>query len=153
MSSRRQFLYQRIPAPRPAPKNVLKNVRQVQRDKPSSSGQSCAERDPFKIDLRVQGVPLNPVLEDQGRANMIRNLAHTLRTQSKTESMITDLQKTDVFNTFSEESTRTIQNLRKIELLEFGWSLCHDPMFILCQRVSVLIWGLIFQTAIHFGEN
>ena len=51
---------------------------------------------------------------------MIQHLAHTLRTQSRTESMITDLQKTVVFNTFSEVSKRTIQSLGNIELFELG---------------------------------
>ena len=46
---------------------------------------------------------------------MIQHLAHTLRTQSRTESMITDLQKTVVFNTFSEVSKRTIQSLGNID--------------------------------------
>ena len=64
--------------------------------------------------------PQKAVFEDRGRTSMIQNLAHTLRTQSRTESMITDLQKTDVFNTFSEESKRTIQSLGEIELFELG---------------------------------
>ena len=55
---------------------------------------------------------------------MIQNLAHTLRTQSRTESVISDLEKTDVFNTVSEEAKRTIQGLGKIELFELQKDYC-----------------------------
>ena len=61
------ILYQRVPTPRPAPKIVLKNAWQVEHGKQTSSEQTCAEGDLFKINLRVQGVPQNAVLQDQGR--------------------------------------------------------------------------------------
>ena len=51
--------------PRRAPNIVWQNAWQVERGKQSSSEQPCAERDLFKIDLRVQRVPQNAVLEDQ----------------------------------------------------------------------------------------
>ena len=83
---------------------------QVQHDievqQQSSTEPSCAEGDPSKVDLRVQGVTQNAVLEDQGRVTKIQDLVHTLRTQSRTESVIIDLKKTREFNTFSEESKR-----------------------------------------------
>ena len=97
-----KILYQRIPTPRALPRVVLKNVWQVQHDKQSSNEQSCAEGDFSKIDLHVQAVPHNAVLEDQGRVTKIQDLVHTLRTQSRTESVIADLNKTREFNTFSE---------------------------------------------------
>ena len=61
---------------------------------------------PFIIDFRVQGVPYKAVLEDQGRTNRTQKLAHTLKYFSRMEALITDLQKTDVFNTVSEESKK-----------------------------------------------
>ena len=42
-------------------------------------------------------MPQNAVLEDQGRVTKIQDLVHTLRTQSRTESVIADLSKTGVF--------------------------------------------------------
>ena len=81
----------------------------------SSTEQSCAEGDPFEIDLRVQGVPQDAALEDQQRLTKTQDLMHTLTTQSRTESVIDDLKKTEEFNTFSEESKKTIQSLGKIE--------------------------------------
>ena len=59
-------MYPRIRTPRPAPNIVVKNAWQVEHGKQSSSEQSSAEGDLFKIDLRVQGAPQNAVLEDQG---------------------------------------------------------------------------------------
>ena len=100
-----KILYQRIPQPRPPLRVVLENVWQVQHDKQSSNEQSCAERDLFKIDLRVQGVPQNAVLEDQGRAPKIQDVVHTLRTQYRTESVITDLNKTN--------SVRSVRNPKR----------------------------------------
>ena len=108
-----KFLYHRILTPRPATNIVLKNAWQVERGKQSSSEQSCSEGDLFKMDLRVQGV-----LQDQGRATKIQDLVHTFRTQSRTESVIADLSETGEFNTFSEESQKTIPKLGKIELFE-----------------------------------
>ena len=108
-------MHQRILTPRPPPKIVLKNVWQVERDKQSSSEQSCAEADFFKIDLRVQGVPLNAVPEDQGRVTKIQDLVYTLRT----ESVIADLTKTGEFNTFSEKSTKT-KKWRRSNCFELG---------------------------------
>ena len=53
------------------PTIVLHNAWKVQHDEEvqqlSGTEESCAEGDPFKIDLRVQGVPQNAVIEDQGR--------------------------------------------------------------------------------------
>ena len=44
----------------------------------------------------------------------------TQRTEYRTESVIADLSKTGVFDTFSEESKNTVQKLGKIELFELG---------------------------------
>ena len=70
---------------------MLKNAWRVDRDKQSSSEQSCEEGDLFKIDLRVERVPQIAVLEDQGRVTKIQDLVHTLRTQNRTESVFADL--------------------------------------------------------------
>ena len=112
-----EILYQRI---RTLLRELyLKNVWQVQHDKRSSNEQSCAEGDLFKIDLRLQGVAQNAVVEDQGRVTKIEDLVHTLRTQTRTESVIADLENTGELNTFSEEPRKTIQKFGKIVL--FDW--------------------------------
>ena len=115
---RGNILYQRIPTPRPPPQVVLKNAWQVQHDKEvqlqPGNEQSYGGGDPFKIDLRVEGVPQNAVFEDHGRVTKIQDLVHTLRTQSQTESVVADLQKTLELNTFSKESQKTFQSLGKV---------------------------------------
>ena len=68
----------------------------------------------------MQGVAQNAVLEDQERLTKIQDLVHTLRIQSRTQSVTADLSKTGELNTFSEESQKTFQKLGKIELFELG---------------------------------
>ena len=68
----------------------------------------------------MQGEKHNAVVEDKGRTNRIQKLAHIIKTFLRTEALITDLQKTAVFITFSEQSKRTIHYLGKIELFDFG---------------------------------
>ena len=116
-----KILFQ-IPTPRPAPKIVLKNAWQVEHCKQSSSEKSCAEGDLFKTDLRVQGVPQNAVLEDQGRVTRIQDLVHTVRTQYRTESVIVDLSETAEFNTFSENSKKTIPKFGEDRMILLGRS-------------------------------
>ena len=50
----------------------------------------------------------------------IQELVDKVTTEYRTESVITDLSKTGDFNRFSDESKKTIQNLRKIALFELG---------------------------------
>ena len=107
-------------SPRPAPKIVLKNAWQVEHGKQSSSEQSCAEGDLFKIVLCVQGVPQTTVLEDQGKMTEIRDLVNTLRTACPTESVIADLSNPGQFNRFRDESKKTIHKVGKFELFELG---------------------------------
>ena len=73
---------------------VFENVWQVEHDNKSSSEQQCGEGDLFKFDLRVQTVPQNAVLQDQGRVTKTQDLVHALRTQNRTEYVIAELSKT-----------------------------------------------------------
>ena len=52
----------------------------------------------------------NAVLEDQGRGTKFQDLLLTLRTQSRAESVIVDLNQTGVFNTFSDDSKTLSKN-------------------------------------------
>ena len=83
---------------------------QVQRDhhsqRHSGIGKPIADEERFKIDLRVEGVPNKAVLEDEERTKRIQKLAHTLERQSRTNALITDLEKVDTFNPFSEETKK-----------------------------------------------
>ena len=65
----------------------------------------------LKIDFRVQGVAHNAVLEGQRRATKIEDLVHTFGTQFRTEFVVTDLSKTNKFNTFLEEFAKIIQKI------------------------------------------
>ena len=85
-----------------------------------SSWYPCSCQKNFKIVFRVQGAPHKAVLEDRGRVTRIPNLVHTLRTPSRTESTITDVQKTIELSTFSEKSRKHIRSLGMIELCELG---------------------------------
>ena len=107
-SEETKFLYQRILTPRTTPKNRVEER------------MAGGARQTIKIELLVQGIQQNAVLENQGRVTKIQDLVHTLKTQYRTESVIADLSKTGVFNTFSEEPKKTFQKLGKIELFELG---------------------------------
>ena len=54
-----------------------------------SSNEELCEGDLFKIDIRVQGVPQNAVLEDQGRATKIQDLVHTEHNPEQNLSLLT----------------------------------------------------------------
>ena len=99
-----KMLYQRIPTPRPAPKEVLKDAWQVEPGKLSSSERSLA----------------NAVLEDQGRMTKNQEMVDKLSTEYRTESVIADFSKTGEFNRFSEESKKRLQKIGKIDLFELG---------------------------------
>ena len=64
----------------------------------------------------MQRVPQNAVLEDQGRVTKIKKLG--AYAQNSPEHNLSS--PTGEFNTFSEESKKTMQSLRKIELFELG---------------------------------
>ena len=93
-------LYQRVSTPRSAPQIVLKDAWQSssgrptaeqqqqpeqQQGTPTSSGKPLAEENPFKIDLRIQGIPEDALLEDQGRMTRIQELVDKLRSEYQTE--------------------------------------------------------------------
>ena len=109
-----KILYQRIPTLRPPPKVVLKNAWQVKWSTTVQGETASKLISVFKEYRRMQ------YLNIEDERPWFRTWRILSRTQSRTESMITNLQKTDVFNTFSEESKRTIQSLGKIELFELG---------------------------------
>ena len=135
-------MYQRIPTPRTHPK--VQHDKEVQQQ--SSTEQSCAEGDPCKIDLHVQGVPQNAVLQDQGRMTKIQDLVHTLRTQSQTESFITDLKCTGDFKMFSKECKNTIRSLGNIQLFELGE--------VFYENTVRIVWtGVLFETLQAFGAT
>ena len=58
------------------------------------------------------------VYQDEDRTKRIRRLAHILKNPSKDKALITDLQKTDTFNPFSEESKKIIHNLGSVKYFE-----------------------------------
>ena len=113
---------------------------QVQHDKEvqqqSSIEEASAEGDTFKIGFRAQGAPQSAVLKDQGRMTKIQNLVHTLRTQSRRKSVITDRKKTGEFNMLSEESKKIVQSLGKSELFWIGWGFYERAVPIVCQVSS-----------------
>ena len=89
-----QFWYQTIPTLRPAPQIVPNDAWQIQQGKQSSSEISAADGILFKIDLRIQGVPQDSGLKDQGRMTQIQEVVDKLRTEYRTESDITDWSET-----------------------------------------------------------
>ena len=72
---------------------------------------------------------------------MIQHLTHIFETQFRPESMITDPQKTDVVNTFSEEFKRNIQILGKFESFELD-EVSTTTHFLSCAKY--LPEGLLF---------
>ena len=108
--------YTIIPTPRrPALKIVLEEAWRVKLDAVGQKQASIeisveGQDESFKIDFRVPRVPERAVLEDEGRTRRTPKLAHSSKTHSRTEALITDLQNTDEFNPFSAESKRTINH-------------------------------------------
>ena len=86
-----------------------------------STGTPVAEEEnPFKVDLRIQGVPQDAVIEDRERMSQIQELVDKLRAGYHTKPIIADLEKEGKSTRFSEESSRTIRELRNIALYDLG---------------------------------
>ena len=62
--------------------------------------------------------PTSDEIDEECEDLTIQNLADTLITQSRTESMIIDLKRTGEFKASSEESQKTIARFGKIELFD-----------------------------------
>ena len=52
----------------------------------SSSGKPVAEENPLNVELKIQEIPQNAMLKDQGRKNKIQELVDKLRSEYQTES-------------------------------------------------------------------
>ena len=74
----------------------------------------------FKVYFRIEGIPQDAILEDQERMTEIQKLVDYLRSGYHTESIIPGLGKTGQSTGFSEESSRTIQEMGNVELCELG---------------------------------
>ena len=70
-----------------------KPLAEQQQGTPTSSGKPIVEGNSFKVDLRIQGIPQDGVLEDQGRMTVIQELVDKLRSEYQTESNVADLRK------------------------------------------------------------
>ena len=84
-----------------------------------AAGVRLWRKNPLKDDLRIQGIPQEAVLEDQGRKTKIQELVDKLRSEKQTKSVIVDLRK--------ENSTGSVRNpkrqfkeLGNIDLNELG---------------------------------
>ena len=127
-------LHRRLSTRRPALKITLKDVcklrQQQQQETLRSTGSPVAEQshgtqrstgklvaeeeeNPFKVDLRSQGIPQDAEIEDRETMSNIQELVDMLRTGYQTESVINDLGKTGKFNTFSE-ATSTSRELYEL---------------------------------------
>ena len=78
------------------------------------------EEHEFKVDLRIERIPQVAKLEERERMTKIQKSVAKLRAGYHTPSIIADLGKTGKSTTFSEESSRTIQEMENIELCELG---------------------------------
>ena len=129
----RDILYQEASlSPRPPPEITLKEAWQVQRDDSHQRGTSTGnpvadeEKKELKIDLRVQRIPQTAVDQDEDRKRGIKILAHMIKLQSKAKAPTRDLQKTDTFNPFSEESKKG----RKSSTAWATWSTSNHVKFL-----------------------
>ena len=78
------------------------------------------EKDSFQVDLRVHGVSQDAIYKDAERMTKIQTLVGKLQDGYRTNSIINDLEKKGISNTFSEASRRTIKDMGNIELYELG---------------------------------
>ena len=63
-------------------------------------------------------VPQTAVDQGEDRTRGIKRSAHIIIFRSKEKALIRDLQKTDTFNPFYEESKRVIHNLGNVDCLD-----------------------------------
>ena len=118
-----EIMHQKTSIPASASQTYFEEAWQVQRDdyfqRASGIGKPVADEKKFKVDLRVQGVPQKAVCQDEDRTERIRRLAHTLwNKRSKEKVLIRDLQETDTFDPFCEESKKIIHNMGNVEYFE-----------------------------------
>ena len=141
----------------PHPQSVLLKAWQVQHDKEVqwqwSTQESCAEGNIFKIDFRAQGAPQSAVFEDQGRMTKIQNLVHTLRTQSRRKSVITDHKKTGEFNMFEWRIQKDRPKLRKERIIWIGRSFYDYTVPTVCQVSSRRIVTQFLEKMIEAFEK
>ena len=76
------------------------------------------QRRSLKIDFRIPGIPQAAVEQEDKRARGIQRLAHMIKMHSNHSVSVKDLQKTDAYNHFSEESKKVIHNLGHVEYSE-----------------------------------
>ena len=58
-----------------------------------TQGHLCLLGNSLKVDLRVQGIPEDAVLEDQGRMTKIQELVDKLQSEYQSESVIADVRE------------------------------------------------------------
>ena len=68
-----------------------------------------SEKDSFQVDLRVHGVSQDAIYKDEERMTKIQTLVDKLQDEYRTNSVISDLEKKGISNTFSEASRRTFK--------------------------------------------
>ena len=78
------------------------------------------EEHEYKVDLRLERIPQVAILEDRERMTKIQKSVDKLRAGYHIQSIVADFEKTGKSTTFSEESSRTIQEMRNVELYELG---------------------------------
>ena len=139
-----------------ATKIILKEAWQVQRDDSRQHGAGMGkpvadkEKKEFKIDLRVHGIPQTAVDQGEDRTRGIKRSAHMIIFRSKEKALIRDLQKTDTFNPFCEESKRVIHNLGNVDCFD----LCEISSKTHCSSCSTS-WadGVVYCTCLIPAEN
>ena len=73
------------------------------------------EKDSFQVDLRAHGQSQDFIYMDEERTTNIQALVDELQDRYRTNSIINDLGKKGISNTFSEASRRTIKDMGNIE--------------------------------------
>ena len=89
------------------------------RDVPASRNRSLKQKDSRSTSELKESHP-NQYLKMKAEPRIFKKLAHIPETQSRTDALITDLQKTDAFNPLSEEAKRTIHKLGKVEVFDLS---------------------------------
>ena len=126
---------QGTPTNNPEPPSILKQMR---------SSDSLVEKKPeFTVALRIEGFAQDPILKDEDRMDKNPKVVDKLLFGYWTKSIIEVLENTEKSVKFSEDSSRTIEQLDNVELHE----LAERSRTVQCQScLQDVPEGLIFCT-------
>ena len=63
---------------------------------------------PFKVDLRIQGIPQDAVIEDRKRMSKVQDLVDKLRTEYQAESIVVTWESNDILTSSAKNQNEQL---------------------------------------------